>query len=265
MTNKEIISRASELGIKYLSDGTLVDLNKIIKELDIPIISGFINSSIPGSLICKDNKFYIILNSNPKASSDPKRHRFTIAHELGHFFIDHHKEELLKGNSLFVGEVFEDSVIKKWEKEADKFAVNLLMPARALNNYINNSTLTIGLIEEISEKFQVSTECAALSLIDLSPKEQVLIKWRYKSNNYSSSSKILHNNLKSINKSKLIICTKKIEESEEILKKQMCYQFNKSTLSDWFSSLTIEDYPYIFSTEATLNEGFGGMVLLTRD
>jgi Zn-dependent peptidase ImmA (M78 family) len=56
----------------------------------------------------------------------PSEIRFSIAHELGHFYLPHHREVLLSGkwhssHCDFVSD-------KSLEREADTFAASLLMP-----------------------------------------------------------------------------------------------------------------------------------------
>jgi|YelNatPaOPRAMG01_1025707.scaffolds.fasta_scaffold00584_22 Zn-dependent peptidase ImmA (M78 family) len=78
-------------------------------------VSGFIHS-YKGS-------HHIILNSNDSLV----RQRFTIAHELGHFFLHDKSTSFL---SIEEGD-------KKKEREANKFAGTLLLPYILLKNYLH--------------------------------------------------------------------------------------------------------------------------------
>lgn len=55
-------------------------------------------------------------------------HRFTLAHELGHYFIDQHRRGLEEGKVRSHGSVVEFESELPIEQEADTFAASLLMP-----------------------------------------------------------------------------------------------------------------------------------------
>lgn len=70
---------------------------------------------------------FVLFYAEPRAGVRPEgRVRFSVAHELGHFYLPHHREYLLSGvwhgsRAGFVSE-------KPLEREADLFAASLLMP-----------------------------------------------------------------------------------------------------------------------------------------
>jgi len=81
-------------------------------------------------------------------SESETRKRFTIAHELGHHFLDHgeRKRDTVSEFSLSTHDHF--------ESDANKFAANLLMPASMVNWLVENkSHITI---EGLARAFQVS-------------------------------------------------------------------------------------------------------------
>lgn len=93
-----------------------------------------------------------------------KRQRFTIAHELGHFFAD----------DSFDGEISDDENLMKYRKEnsenedeisANHFASQLLMPKHAIDYMIKNKIATT--IEELAERFNVSLSAMNFRLIAL--------------------------------------------------------------------------------------------------
>lgn len=124
----------------------------------------------------KGNKKGIIVNSNLYS----RRKNFTIAHELGHYFLDHPLGEagviLCDQNAVFGKDKPEI------EKEADYFAACLLMP-RALVlkriEYIKNSNTRVSfpinnfnqlkseVTEPLSEYFQVSKEAMGYRLDEI--------------------------------------------------------------------------------------------------
>jgi Zn-dependent peptidase ImmA (M78 family) len=82
---------------------------------DLPAkVSGFIKQIENQVSICV-NKFDSL-----------NRKRFTIAHELGHYFL--HKDKLTDGIIDGVNTLNRDGTVDKIENEANDFAANLLMP-----------------------------------------------------------------------------------------------------------------------------------------
>jgi|UniRef100_A0A7C3SNF6 Zn-dependent peptidase ImmA (M78 family) len=82
-------------------------------------------------------------------SSDPiVRQRFSLAHELGHYFLHDQSSSFHK---------FDKEYIRK-EQEADLFAASLLMPLFMLENYLYLP------VEEIAKIFIVSRKAVELRL-----------------------------------------------------------------------------------------------------
>ncbi len=82
-------------------------------------------AGISGCLLRVGNEFAIYYNT--KIASVGFQ-RFTVAHELGHFFIPGHAESLFPGGNGFHQSNPGYRSDDKLEREADEFAANLLMP-----------------------------------------------------------------------------------------------------------------------------------------
>lgn len=95
------------------------------------------------------------------------RTRFSIAHELGHYFLPGHRSLLIRGMAAHGsrGEAQVDSVI---ESEADAFASGLLMPTKAIKSRVNAQELSLRVVQSIAEAFQVSLVSAAIRCVRLS-------------------------------------------------------------------------------------------------
>jgi len=104
-------------------------------------------------------RFKIIVPSHTSAARD----RFTIAHELGHYFIHYlfsFDEESLKERSLIAYR--KDSHRVEWE--ANWFAAAFLMPSDAFQReYVR----TGGHLERVAEYFRVSSAAARVRAKDL--------------------------------------------------------------------------------------------------
>jgi len=79
----------------------------------------------------------IVVNANDSL----EQQNFTIAHELGHYLLDHHLDaEFVRNYSVLMRNAC--VVAKNWmELEADIFADNLLVPAMFLREYVSKYPL----------------------------------------------------------------------------------------------------------------------------
>ena len=98
-TFEEIADLAEDMGNRNLYRGK-VNLSKIAKKAGIELIYGHYANHFLGELVHSSRRFYIHLNLDKIPDKKSARMRFTIAHELGHYFIDSHRTKLSKGISL---------------------------------------------------------------------------------------------------------------------------------------------------------------------
>lgn len=124
-----------------------------------------------GKLEYNRKKNCFLLFFNTKYDSTPGNHhprtRFSIAHELGHYFLDKHHTYLMRSQKSHPskGEFHSDNLV---EKEADSFAASILLPTRLARPIINKHELSVDRIIQIADHFNasfVSTtfRCVALS------------------------------------------------------------------------------------------------------
>lgn len=120
--------------IRKYSDSVPVPVNIIADKLGIDLtyvpldndLSGYIERTI-------DNSYRIVVNSDHALT----RRRFTAAHEIGHFI--YHRSLLGSGVGdtrayRSVGTKYHNTQITaSHERQANSFAANLLMPARAIH------------------------------------------------------------------------------------------------------------------------------------
>lgn len=88
------------------------------------------------------------------------RQRFSVAHELGHWH-HHHGQRLLCHDAS--GNAQADTC----EREADRYAADLLMPRSMLAPSMAEAPMSIALMDGIARLFQVSILAAALRLADI--------------------------------------------------------------------------------------------------
>lgn len=83
------------------------------------------------------------------------RTRFSISHELGHYFLPKHRAYLMKRRTPHVsnGELRSDIWM---EREADTFAASILLPKHLVSPRVNQSPLSLSRIRTIAADFNVS-------------------------------------------------------------------------------------------------------------
>lgn len=111
--------------------------------------------------------FYNTKYDRAESGAHAPRTRFSLAHELGHFFIEAHHEYLRSGGkshpsrSEFVASTL-------LEREADCFAAHLLMPDRLVKPIVNQAPLSAELIIDVADTFECSRVSAALRALECS-------------------------------------------------------------------------------------------------
>jgi len=117
------------------------------------------------------NRFLLFYNTKYDIRVSEGEHhprtRFSVAHELGHYFMEDHRAFLLHTGKAHPskGEFLSDRTI---ETEADAFAAGLLMPSDLLRSLVNEGDLTFALIEQWAKAFQTSITSTARRSVELS-------------------------------------------------------------------------------------------------
>lgn len=149
-----IIKKAKEKGYY---DGESLEIEKVIKEHnDIKIERVDMDGSLSGSLNY-DNGFWVMkVNKN----HNPKRQKFTLAHEYGHYIL--HKENSLS----FEDETFfRGGNLSSIEYAANEFASILLMPEDSVRSIIDKENIKN--IGDLSDRFGVSAAAMKVRVIQL--------------------------------------------------------------------------------------------------
>lgn len=159
----KIINEFEELTSNILINNDMfkvpVDVVKIAKLNDIAVYEGDLEKSVSGAIRYNKEKenFEILVNKNDTR----ERKRFTIAHEIGHFFL--HKE-ILMNDEIHIDIMYrmpnEDEEQKRRERDVDYFAGALLMNKTLLTKMYNESNT----ITELAKIFDVSVSAMTVRL-----------------------------------------------------------------------------------------------------
>jgi Zn-dependent peptidase ImmA (M78 family) len=147
----KMVNNTSKLLIKELAEFIALEhidfitpLEKIAELEDLPIFYDDYGNAFDGMTLF-DEAFYIHINTKRGNFKDSKRGRFTLAHELGHYFINNHRIGLKK------------NLLKP----------HLLMPEVRFRNECLGKKISFEIIKNLSEKFNVSITACAIRFADI--------------------------------------------------------------------------------------------------
>ena len=153
---------------KYCELSVPVNVYEISRKMGVELVS---DPSLPVSgefSLEEKNKPLIKVNT----SKSHLCQRFTLAHELGHFALNH-GPAFRDPASNFSGNIWD-----KKEVEANKFAAALLMPEPAVRFFVDKEKITS--IEKLAKYFDVSTSGMIYRLKDL----KIFLRIIKRQNNY---------------------------------------------------------------------------------
>jgi Zn-dependent peptidase ImmA (M78 family) len=194
----QMIKNSSLIVIKHLAESIALEFSNIITPLDLILeeeeLDLFYDSygdSFDGMTIYDKSQFFIHLNTYRGNRPNTPRSRFTIAHELGHYFIDNHRIGLKKGLLSPHPSINNENAHFRIEREADYFASCLLMPEERFKKFIQRKKFEFSVIRSLSEHFQTSITATAIRFADIGNHplmivfgEKGKIKWRWNSEDF---------------------------------------------------------------------------------
>lgn len=162
---KELADFAEFISTYYCPKG-IVSPELIAEQSGITYNYGEYGDCFDGLLEHDSNEFHIYINTQSVQSSDKARLRFSFAHELGHYFIDEHRNALKKGKSLHKSyyKFFRKNII---EIEADHFASNLLMPTSRFKQSVQGKKFNFSVIDSLTKEFGASFSATLLKFIEV--------------------------------------------------------------------------------------------------
>lgn len=149
---------------KVQKDG-YVNLDELAKLEDIKIIYSKLKEykdEFSGLIKKTNNKYTIIINGDHSEN----RKRFTLAHELAHYFL--HKDEIEKAAIVDDG-LYRSGVANTIEIAANSFAAQILMPSNLIERYIKKAFSTTdgsakNILNYVADKLKVSKQALAIRM-----------------------------------------------------------------------------------------------------
>lgn len=141
-----------------------VDVEQIAYAAGLRVEYDELPEGVSGLLFVHGHKRFIVV----ERMEAPRRQRFSIAHELGHYFIHNSGQHAHVGRPVAMAR----SLISKMgsapeEREANVFAAELLMPSDLIRAYIEEKRwpwLDELCIPDLAEAFKVSEQAMAIRL-----------------------------------------------------------------------------------------------------
>lgn len=177
---QEIVEMAEAVADFYCPAGVVCPL-KILRDEEIDhAVGAYGEKTFDGMLEYKDGKFFVYCNRDRESLPHLPRGRFTLSHELGHYFIPEHKLALQQGAPKHQSKcgLFDGQSVKE-ELEADVFAANLLMPPSRFRVEMEKrkGRAPLEAILELKEHFRTSILSTAIQFASNHPDVVAMIRW----------------------------------------------------------------------------------------
>lgn len=140
LSTAQVLDAARRAGINT----TPLDVKGVAKTFGIKVKILPLDNEVSGYIQNDGGTWGIYVN----ALHHPRRQRFTIAHELGHYFLHRDKKQKFVDKKLF-----RNGETNIFETQANKFAAEILMPEEEFRNYVVNHS---NKVDFIAEHFGVS-------------------------------------------------------------------------------------------------------------
>jgi Zn-dependent peptidase ImmA (M78 family) len=150
---------------------------EIVKAKRISISFGHYGDSFDGLLEHRHGRFHIYANLNRIDHTDSPRARFTLGHELGHYFIDEHRNALAEGLVPSHPSICEYESDLPAEREADHFSSSLLMPTARFRKVAEQVPVGLEAILKIAGEFGTSVTSTAIKYVKADIVPCAVIKW----------------------------------------------------------------------------------------
>jgi hypothetical protein len=156
-----------------------VEPERIARAKGVTFSYGQYGHAFDGMLEWRDGRFHIFCNLDRVRGPATPRARFTLAHELGHYFIDEHRLALTQGAVAPHLSRCQYESPSLAEREADRFAAHLLMPTPAFQRAAKAVPKGIAGMRQLAAEFGVSLTASAVRYVALDLAPCAVLKWNW--------------------------------------------------------------------------------------
>ena len=166
---KDIKNKTDNFISKYISPTSLlpIKIECIVKKEGIAVRYCKLEDNMSGLLIIQGPSRLIGIEE----SHVKERQRFTLAHELGHYILHNEKSNIFVDTILFKRQMEGyTSKEEKWEREANFFAANILMPEQLVKREVHlleGDLYDDDNVRTLAKKFNVSLSAMTFRLTNM--------------------------------------------------------------------------------------------------
>jgi Zn-dependent peptidase ImmA (M78 family) len=229
---------------------------------------GHYGKAFDGLLEYLNGRFHIYGNSDRIREATYPRARFTVGHELGHYYIDTHRRALsggVKPHPSFTEFQSENAA----EREADTFAANLLMPKRRFVASASGMNPGADTIRSLASLFGTSYSSTAIRYALADVASVIVMRWTSEERKWCWSSR----DLWELTRNKAYRAVRHVpadSRTGEMLRRTFATEGESlskgSTVSTWFPFIRAESRDNLILVEETIGLGeFGVLTILYPD
>jgi Zn-dependent peptidase ImmA (M78 family) len=162
------IDKKADALLERLKIGSMpVDPMAIAEQLGVLVSEEELDSDISGLLVRDGLSTVIAVNK----SQSPARRRFTVAHELGHYYLGHKGDIFIDKLVVNRRDGKSSAAIDQQEIEANAFAAALLMPKhlvlKELSTSVKHNQTGAETVKQLAKSFGVSEQAMNYRLVNL--------------------------------------------------------------------------------------------------
>lgn len=151
----------SELGLSGPAD-----MLEVASKLGIGVFEEPLDAD--GYLLRMEKDVRILINEHLAYEG---RKQFTIAHEIGHFYMPHHRAQMYRCLGRDIEAYTRNN---KAENEANEFAAEFLLPSRELDKYLKHPP-NLDTVKEVSATYGTSLTATAVKLVQLTYEKMAVV------------------------------------------------------------------------------------------
>ena len=156
-----------------------VEPRVIARRKGITISFGTYGDTFDGMLEHDGGRFHIYCNLDRVGARDAPRARFTLAHELGHYYIDDHRRALAAGQAPAHRSRCDHESTHLVEQEADHFAANLLAPEARFGAEAAGVIDGLDGLRALAGRFGTSLTATAIRYAACDIRPCAVVKWNW--------------------------------------------------------------------------------------
>lgn len=146
-----------------------VDVDDIARRLNLTVTRERLAADLSGLLIRQPGQSQPVVGVN--SAHHPRRQRFTIAHEIGHFHLGHKGDVIVDGITVNRRDGVSSTAAVRDERDANAFAAALLMPTGELQTRVLQLAAKhysqSRIVADLARTFDVSEQAMNYRLVNL--------------------------------------------------------------------------------------------------